>query len=109
MKFQARYVEENVNVSRRDYGREFLKLVCALIVITVTVYLILGFAAEQLAIRLPLGMEKALGAAFSRQINEKMYPQTREYAQKILDRLLAASKDIPPFAYRVDIMDEEMV
>lgn len=109
MKFESRYIEENVNVSRRDYGREFLQLGTVLLALTFSAYLILGFCAEQLTVHLPLKMEKALGAAFSRQLDEAAFSETRAYVQKVLDRLVAVSSGLPPFDYRVDIVDNEIV
>lgn len=109
MKFEPKYIEDNVNVSRKDHGREFLKLGTILLVIIVSVYLILGFCAELLVTHLPISMEKSLGTMFSRQIDTTSYPATREYAQKILDKLVTAYDQLPPFEYRVDIIDEKTV
>jgi len=109
MRFEARYTEENLNVSRRDHLREFLRQATVLLAITVVAYLFFGFGAEQLAVHLPLGVEKALGRAFSRQIDENRFSETREYAQKILDRLVAVSDNIPPFDYRISIVESKVI
>jgi Zn-dependent protease with chaperone function len=109
MKFEPQYIEENVNVSRKNYGQEFFKLASIFLIIMVIAYLALGFCAEQIAIRMPISMEKNLGKALVRAIDEDNFQLTKEYSQKILNRLISVSKGIPQFDYRVDIIDDETV
>lgn len=109
MKFEPQYIEENVNVSHRNHGREFLQFAVVLIGIIFIVYLVLGFVAESIVLRLPLSVEITLGEKFMGQIDTETFPRTREYVQKVLDKLVAAAEGLPPFSYRVDIIDNEMI
>jgi beta-barrel assembly-enhancing protease len=109
MKFEPHYIEDNVNVSHKNYGREFLKLFSVFLIIMVIAYLALGFFAELIAIHMPISMEKNLGKVLSQTLDESQYPSTREYAQKILNRLTLISEGIPQFDYRVDVIDDETV
>jgi beta-barrel assembly-enhancing protease len=109
MKFEPHYIEENVNVSHQNYAHEFFKLGATVLIITVIVYLALGFFAEQIAVHMPISMEKNLSKVFTRTIDENKFQSTRGYAQTILNRLVSVSEGIPQFDYRVDVIDSKTV
>lgn len=109
MKFEPKYVEENVNVPEQKHGREFLKFAAWLLGIVLGIYLLLGAMVDVLAVHVPPSIEESIGSSFDSQLAENPFPQTQEYIQKILDRMVAQSSGLPPFSYKVFVMAGEDV
>jgi len=109
MKFEPSYIEENVNVPANNHFSEFLRLSLWLLGIVFGIYLVLGFAAEKIAERLPPEYEKAIAGGFISKLDQQGFPQTRAYLQKILDHLVASAENLPEFSYKVLIYDDKTV
>ena len=109
MKFEPRDIEKNVNVPTHNPMGEFFRLSLWLLGIVFSVYLVLGFAAEKIAERLPPQYEEILSHGFISKVDKEPFPRTREYLQKILDRLVVADPTLPPFLYKIFVVDEDTV
>lgn len=109
MKFEPRYSENNVNVPSHNHFRLFIRLSAWLLGISIGVYLILGFAAEKVAERLPPQIETAIAAGMSSTYNQSVFPRTDRYLQKVLDSLVFSAEGLPPFKYRVTAHDQTTV
>ncbi len=109
MKFEPRYIEENVNVPAKNHFGEFLRLSLWLAGIVFGTYLVLGFAAEKIAERLPSKYEEAMAGGFVSKLDQQAFLQTRAYLQNILDHLLASAENLPEFSYKVFIHDDKIV
>ncbi|MBP9854846.1 MAG: M48 family metallopeptidase [Candidatus Omnitrophica bacterium] len=109
MKFEQRSIEKNVNVPSHNQMEEFIRLSLWLLVIVLGSYFVLGLAAEKIAERLPAKFEKAIASAVISKFDQNHFPQTQEYLQKILDRLVASDKNLPDFSYKIFILDDKIV
>ena len=109
MKFEPGYIEKNVNVSANNHFSEFLRLSLWLLVIVFGIYFILGFAAEKIATRLPPKFEEAMAGGFIAKLDQKAFPHTQVYVQKILDHLVISAENLPEFSYKVLIYDDKTV
>ncbi|MCG8429627.1 MAG: M48 family metallopeptidase [Candidatus Omnitrophica bacterium] len=109
MKFVSRQIRGNVNITPYSPFREFCYLLGGISGIVLAIYLILGAALDQLAVRMPVGVEKKLGNMYlSRLVPDKASHPLQQTAQDILDAfvpLLAASE----FDFRVYITENEAV
>ncbi len=104
MKFEPRYAEENVNVSEQNPLLDFVRLSLLLLGILFGVYLVLGFAAEKIAERLPPNVEAALADSFAEQLDYKAFPRTRTYLQQVLNQL-ADNSHLSGFHWQVSVQD----
>jgi Zn-dependent protease with chaperone function len=109
MKFEPGYLEKNVNVPTNNHFVEFLRLSLWLLGIVFGIYLVLDFAAERIAERLPPQYEKAIASGFISKLDQQDFPQTRAYLQKILDHLVAAAENLPDFSYKIFVYDDKTV
>lgn len=79
MKYTAREIKENVNVSHVPPIREFFILLGGLILICSIIYAALGFAVDLIVPRISVDFEKKLGRIFVRRIaNKDTTKETRE-------------------------------
>jgi Zn-dependent protease with chaperone function len=108
MKFEPRYVEENVNVPEQHPFLEFIRLSLLLLGILFAVYVLLGFAAEKIAERLPTSVEAALADSFAGQLDYQAFPRTRSYVQQILDRLVKRSH-LTGLHWQVSVQESEEI
>jgi Zn-dependent protease with chaperone function len=109
MKFEPGYVEENFNVSSHNHLREFFRLSLWLLGIVIGIYLVLGFAAEKIAERLPPKFEATIADRINSGLDRDAFPRTNEYLQKILDSLVASAGDLPGFSYKVSVRDDAAI
>lgn len=109
MKFEPRYCEKNVNVQSKNYFGEFVRLSLWLLGIVFGIYLILGYTAEKIAERLPPKFETAIAGSITSKFDHSDFPRTNKYLQKVLDSLVASAEGLPPFAYKVTVVDQSTV
>lgn len=109
MKFEPRYVEQNVNVEHKDNFREFIKLSAWLLGIVLGIYLVLGYVAEKIVQRLPYKYEAAIADLFVSKFGQDRYPRTDAYLEQVLDRLVNSAPDLPEFRYTIHIHESELV
>lgn len=110
MKFEPRYAEENFNVPEQRELRDFFRLSLYLLGIVFGLYIMLGFAAEKIAARLPPRFETAIAAHFTGKLDDAAFPRTRDYLQQTLDRLAkAAAPELPDFQYKVTVQEQEEI
>jgi len=107
MKFEPRYCEENVNAPEHSHFREFIRLSLWLTGIVCGIYLVLGYAADMLAERLPPRFETAIAAGISSRIGHDDFPSTSRYLQKILESLTSSAEGLPKFPYKISVRDEK--
>jgi Zn-dependent protease with chaperone function len=108
MKFEPRYAEENFNVPEQHELRDFFRLSLYLLGIVFGLYIVLGFAAEKIAERLPPRFETAIAAHFTGKLDDAAFPRTRDYLQQVLDRLVKTA-DLPDFQYKVTVQEQEEI
>lgn len=106
MKFAPRYTEENVNVPEHNQLRVFFRLSLYLLAVVCGLYFVLGFAADWIAGQLPPRFETVIAQATKPLAGGKDFPNTRQYLQKVLDRLVASASGLPEFSYRISIADQ---
>lgn len=83
MKYTAKALHENVNISHSSPLWELLLLLGGVLGILVIVYIVLGFAVDFVVPRLPSGLERHLGNLYASAF--EAYPSTS--AERILQRL----------------------
>ena len=109
MKFEPRYCEENVNAPEHSHFGEFIRLSLWLTGIICGVYLVLGYAADMLAERLPPRFETAIAAGITSRFGHDDFPSTSGYVQNVLDSLVSSAEGLPKFSYKVSVHDEKTV
>ncbi|MGX9726219.1 MAG: M48 family metallopeptidase [Candidatus Electronema sp. VV] len=108
MKFEPRYAEENFNVPQQHELRDFFRLSLYLLGIVFGLYIVLGFAAEKIAERLPPRFEAAIAAHFTGKLDDSAFTRSRDYLQQTLDRLVKAA-DLPDFQYKVTVQEQDEI
>jgi predicted Zn-dependent protease len=109
MKFEPRYCETNVNVPSTNHFGDFVRLSLWLLGIVFGIYLILGYTAEKIAERLPPKYEAAIAGSITSKFDHSDFPRTNKYLQKVLDSLVSSAEGLPPFAYKVTVVDQSTV
>ncbi|UPU37175.1 M48 family metallopeptidase [Geomonas paludis] len=109
MNFEPRYCEKNVNAQSNSHFGEFIRLTLWLLGIVFVIYLLLGYTAEKIAERLPPKFEAAIAGGITSKFGHSDFPSTQKYLQKVLDSLVSSAEGLPPFAYRVIVVDENIV
>jgi Zn-dependent protease with chaperone function len=108
MKYTAKLLGKNVNVSETHPLKEFAVLASGILGVLILIYLLLGFALELVVVpHMPHGLERSLGELFLANYSLKESPQ-REHLQGILDRM--AEKLSPnELDYQVHVEDSSIV
>ncbi len=109
MKFEPQYIDTNLNAPQRDHLQDFFRLSGLLMAIFFSLYLVLGYVAERLAQNLSPHMEEMMAAGFLERVPLNDFPATRRYVQGVLERLVAADKSLPPFKYKIYIVEDKIV
>ena len=109
MKFEPRYSENNVNVPSHNHFSEFIRQSLWLLGIVFGIYFVLGYAVDRFAERLPAKFETAIAAGITSSFDHGDFPRTKKYLQKVLDSLLTSAEGLPPFTYKVSILDQAAV
>jgi len=104
MKYTAKEIQGNVNVSRVWPIRDFLELSLKVLGLFLAVYFLLGLAVNYLAPRISPEMEEKLGNLFMKTLPQQAYPEAEEQAQKTLNDLLQHAS-LPKFGYSVRVVD----
>ena len=96
MKYTARKLKTNVNVTPTSPLREFFVLTGALAVIAIGAYFLLGLAVDLLVPYLPLTVEDKLARVFFNALDDKEADAGhKRYVQNLVDELEARCTDLP--------------
>lgn len=102
MKFVPKEVDGDVNVPKVNQGIEFLWLITAVAVIVVVIYILLGFAVDIIAPRVPPQLESKLGKGYTAIFDDGRRDESEKALEKILSKLAAASPELP-YAFSVHV------
>ncbi len=91
MKFTARRIEENVNVSKTHPLAELLWLIGGLLLMAGTVFLLLGLSADWAASKAPVAIESRLGALALNNFTATPSPALQSRLNALLERVPADS------------------
>jgi predicted Zn-dependent protease len=108
MKFTPKLVDGDVNISQSHPLKEAAWLVGGLVTILALLYIILGFAAGWVAMRLPVEAETWLGS----KISSRYEDTGNDVLQQHLDSLVAALPEDSPlhaYTFRIYLDDSEQV
>ncbi|HDH51595.1 MAG TPA: M48 family metallopeptidase, partial [Nitrospirae bacterium] len=103
MRYRAKELKQNVNVSRTSPIKELFILLGGVLGILIAVYAALGFAVDLVVPKLPSSIEQSLGRLYSGIYDDTDETPAEAQLQKILDRLSAASGDTE-IKYKVHIV-----
>ncbi len=109
MKFTARKLKTNVNVTPTSPLREFFVLTGALGVIAIGVYFLLGLAVDLMVPYLPLTVEDKLARVFFNALDDKEADAGHQrYVQNLVDDLEARCTDLP-YEFQVHVFQSSTV
>jgi predicted Zn-dependent protease len=109
MKYTPRRLKTNVNISPTSPLKELAILAGGLLAIGLGVYIILGFAVDQIAPRISIELEKKLAAPFIHSFEQSSETHEKQpYVQSLVDDLQSRCTDLP-YDFKVHIVDSEAV
>ncbi|MEK6714679.1 MAG: M48 family metallopeptidase [Candidatus Omnitrophota bacterium] len=109
MKYTAREIKGNDNISASSPVKDFFELIFKILGILLAVYIGLGFLVDYLAPRISSSLELKLGRAFSKKFDEKPLSKEEKELQRILENLLKHADSLPKFDYKVNIEESKQV
>jgi len=108
MKFTPKLADGDVNISKGNPLKEAAWFVSGLVIILGLLYIVLGFVAGQVAMRLPVKAEVWIG----RKISAGFQDRSNQYLQRHLDDLvkaLPADSPLHAYTFRIYLDDSEKV
>lgn len=108
MKFTAREIEGNVNVSSTKPIAEFAWLAGELVLLVVGVYLLLGLVTDLTAARIPVTAENWLGSRALASFHGSANPALDRRLQELISRLPADSP-LRRYRFSVHLMESDTV
>ncbi len=103
MRYRAKELKNNVNVSRTSPLKELFILLGGVFGIIIAVYIALGFAVDLIVPKLPPSIEESLGKLFSGIYENTEQTPAGERLQMILDKLSDKDIDGGPY-YKVHLV-----
>ena len=103
MKYTARKIEGNVNITNSPPLKELFLLLGGLLGILIAVYVVLGFAVDMIVMKLPPDLEHHLSGFFSSAFTESEHIPADDYLQELLDTLVEHSS-LPSGDYQVHLV-----
>lgn len=107
MKYSAKEIKDNVNVTAESPIKGFLDLLGRIVVVLLLVYLVLGVAVDYIAPRLSVDAEIKIGKLYAAALERKGKLNTEEKIQVVVDDLLKHSAFLPEFKYKVYVLDSK--
>lgn len=107
MKYSAREIKGNVNITAESPIKGFLDLLGRIVVVLLLVYLVLGLVVDYIAPRLSVDAEIKIGKLYSGALERKGKLKTEEKIQAVVDDLVKHSASLPEFKYKVYVLDSK--
>lgn len=109
MKFIPKEIPGNLNVSPTSPVKDFFELILKMLGIFLAVYILLGFAVDYIAPRIPEDTELKLGALFIKKYAHPSDIETEERVQSILNKILPHAQNLPAFLYQIHIIQTKEI
>lgn len=94
MKYVAKEITENVNISKRNPLKEFTSLLIGLVLIIFTTVLIVGFTADVLITRIPISWEQKLSEKIAGSLTGLKSSDSHERIEELFDSLVIHAEDL---------------
>ncbi len=107
MKFESRPLSGNVNVAPCNPLKDFLDLGLRIFGCVILLYVLLGWAAEILAVRIPPAFEDKLARALTFEFNKIPPTALEAYATGLTNKLASLTEDLKGRNFVVHIMPEK--
>lgn len=109
MKFIPKEIQGNVNISPSSPVKDFFELILKILGVFLAVYILLGFAVDYIAPRIPEDTELKLGALFIGKYAHSSHIETEKRVQSILNKILPHAQKLPTFPYQIHIAQSKEI
>lgn len=109
MKYTAKEIKENINISPTSPIKDFFELIAKILGILLLIYLLLGWIVDYIAPRMSLDLELKISRLFSGEFEKRVSSKTEEKIQIILDNLVLNADSLPKFEYKVRTRETKQI
>lgn len=109
MKFRPKEIPGNVNISPSSPVKDFFELILKILGLFLALYILLGFAVDYIAPRIPEDTELKLGALFIKKYAHPSDIETEKRVQSILNKILPHAQKLPTFPYQIHITQSKEI
>jgi predicted Zn-dependent protease len=107
IKYTAKEIKGNVNVSSVSPLKDFFGLVLKIIGVLLLIYIALGFLVDYMAPRISIDTEIKLGKLFASEFEKEGSSEAENEVRVVLDRLIKNADSLPKFNYKVHIRESK--